>query len=195
MTFCIIPKGYNATTQILVTQAKESNDVVQSSEIQANIQMVNTYSVILKSKQLLKDVAKEYPTYSANSLLKKITVASDSNSQVIDVTVTDGNPTTAVNLANSLGDQFIRSTSKMIKTNHASILSRADLEDSKLPASPNHMIHLSLGLLIGLFLSFLVIVLREVLDSTIKTEVDIETSLGLPILGIINHVEKGGTNS
>ncbi|WP_159458156.1 MULTISPECIES: YveK family protein [Listeria] len=191
ITFFVIPKGYSATTQILVTQAGES-DVAQSSEVQANIQMVNTYAVILKNTDLLKEVAKDFPVYSAKDIASRMTVSSDSNSQVLNLTIKDDNPYVAVSLANNLAAEFQKRAQKLIKTNEVSILSKADIEESKNPTSPNHMIHLAIGVVVGLFLAFLVIVLKEIFDSSIKTEADVEKLLGLPILGVVNHVDRGG---
>ncbi|EUJ40091.1 capsular polysaccharide biosynthesis protein, putative chain length regulator [Listeria weihenstephanensis FSL R9-0317] len=46
---------YEAVSQVLITQnAQDQNSAVQNSEIQANIQMVNTYSVVIKSPRILK---------------------------------------------------------------------------------------------------------------------------------------------
>ncbi|MBC1403200.1 YveK family protein [Listeria booriae] len=190
VTFFVIPKGYSATTQILVTQAKET-DNAQSSEVQANIQMVNTYSVILKSKQLLKEVAKEYPQYTSNDIEKMMMVTSDSNSQVINLKVRNKDPHVAVNIANTVTNQFVDYTSNLIKSNNVSILSKAYIEDSQKPSSPNHNMHLAIGLLVALFLSFVIIVLKEVFDNTIKTQDEIEELLKLPILGTVNQIEKG----
>ncbi|MBA3926643.1 YveK family protein [Listeria rustica] len=190
LTFFVIPKGYSATTQILVTQAKET-DNAQSSEVQANIQMVNTYSVILKSKQLLKEVAKVYPQYTSNDIAKMMMVTSDSNSQVINLKVNNKDPHVAVDIANTVSSMFVDYTSDLIKSNNVSILSKAYMEDSAKPSSPNHNMHLAIGLLAALFLSFIIIVLKEVFDNTIKTQDEIEQLLRLPILGTVNQIEKG----
>ncbi|MBC2240446.1 YveK family protein [Listeria booriae] len=190
LTFFVIPKGYSATTQILVTQAKE-RDNAQSSEVQANIQMVNTYSVILKSKQLLKKVAKEYPQYTSNDIAKMMMITSDSNSQVINLKVNNKDPHVAVDIANTVSSMFVDYTSDLIKSNNVSILSKAYMEDSQKPSSPNHKVHLAIGLLVALFLSFIIIVLKEVFDNTIKTQDEIEQLLKLPILGTVNQIEKG----
>lgn len=188
ISFLIFTNIYSASTQVLVTQANDNTEKVHSSEVQANIQMVNTYSIILKSKDLLKSVAKDYLEYSVKNLYKKITVTSDSNSQVINVTVTDTNPNTAVSIANNLTDKFIKKSTDLIKTNSVSVLSRAYIEDSRQPSGPNHKIHLIIGLLTGLFVTSIIIVFRELFDTTFKTEDSVEDALQLPILGVINEV-------
>lgn len=191
VTFFYLTSIYSASTQILVTQANDSKNV-QSSEVQANIQMVNTYSIILKSKDLMKEIAKDYPKYTANEISKNLIVTSDSNSQVINVTVKNQYPRVAVAIANDITDKFIKESKDLIKTNEVSVLSRAYIEDSEHPSGPNHQIHLVIGLLAGLFLAFIIIVLKEMFDTTLKTEESIEKILQLPILGTINHINKPG---
>ena len=49
---------YEANTQVLVNQ-KEKNSELMAQEVQSNIQLVNTYSEILKSPRILDEVAKK----------------------------------------------------------------------------------------------------------------------------------------
>lgn len=197
LTFFYLTNQYSASTQVLVTQANDNTNTVQSTEVQANIQMVNTYSIIMQSKDLLKKVAKEYPNYTAKDLRKNVVVASDSNSQVINITVTDDDPRLAVSIVNRLTELFIEESQDLIKTNRVSILSRAYFEDSRQPSGPNHKIHLVIGLLVGVFISLMIIVIKELFDTTLKTEEMVEEALQLPFLGGINQIntENKGTKN
>ena len=47
-TFLIKPT-YQAGTQILVTPKKQENDVIDASQVQSSVTLVNTYRVIIKS--------------------------------------------------------------------------------------------------------------------------------------------------
>lgn len=190
LTFFYLTNQYSASTQVLVTQANDNANTVQSTEVQANIQMVNTYSIIMQSKDLLKKVAQDYPQYTVKELRKKLVIASDSNSQVINVTVTDEDPRLAVAIVNRLTDIFIQESKGLIKTNIVSVLSRAYLEDSEQPSGPNHKIHLVIGLLIGLFMSIIIIITKELFDTSLKTEEMIEETLHLPFLGGIYQLNK-----
>src|SRR4051812_9429475 len=50
---------YQASTQILVNQAKSEQSVYSPSEVQTNLQLINTYNVIIKSSPILDKVAEE----------------------------------------------------------------------------------------------------------------------------------------
>lgn len=189
VTFFYLTSIYSASTQILVTQANQTN-TVQNSEVQANIQMVNTYSIILKSKDLMKEVAQDFPQYTAKEIERNLVVTSDSNSQVINVIVKNEYPRVAVAIVNEITDKFIKRSQNLIQTNEVSVLSKSYIEDSLIPSGPNHKIHLAIGVLAGLFIAFMIIIVKEMFDTTLKNEESIEEILKLPILGSINHVNK-----
>ncbi|MER2061259.1 MAG: Wzz/FepE/Etk N-terminal domain-containing protein, partial [Niallia sp.] len=85
VSYFVITPEYKSSTQILVNQKKdESSAVINSGEVQANVQMISTYSVILKSAAILNNVKEELNLdMSVPELNSKITVESAQNSQVM----------------------------------------------------------------------------------------------------------------
>ena len=53
------------------------------------------------------------------------------------------------------------------------------------PDSPNLIINILIGAILGIAISFLVFFLAEVLDNTIYTEDDVKDKFGYPIVGLI----------
>ena len=53
------------------------------------------------------------------------------------------------------------------------------------PISPNKKLNLAIAFFLGLMISVGIVFLLEYLDSTIKTESDVEKYLDLPVLGVI----------
>src|SRR5690625_7578207 len=84
VSFVILTPIYEASTQILVNQKQEENAVVNAQDIQTNIQLINTYNVIITSPAILDIVAERLnDEYTVEGLKSKITVDSVQNSQVI----------------------------------------------------------------------------------------------------------------
>lgn len=77
----------------------------------------------------------------------------------------------------------------LLKSNNVRVLERATVPGS--PASPkplqNLLIALACGLGLGIALAFAI----EILDNTLKTQVDVETFLGVPVLGLIPIIGQG----
>jgi len=58
----------------------------------------------------------------------------------------------------------------------------------KSPIKPNKKLNLAIGGILGLMLGVMLVFFMEYMDNTIKTEEDIERTLGLPVLGLIPKI-------
>ena len=56
ISFFFMTPIYQSSTQILVNQKKQEGAMFQAGEIQTNIQLTNTYKVIIKSPVILEQV-------------------------------------------------------------------------------------------------------------------------------------------
>ena len=93
MEFILTPV-YQATTQLLVNQEKSDLLAYNVGDIQTNLQLINTYNVIIKSPAILNLVKNELALddISVESLNTKIMVASEGDSQVVTIKVQDPDP-------------------------------------------------------------------------------------------------------
>ena len=57
VSYFLITPIYQASTQLLVNQAKSEQTAYNPSEVQTNLQLINTYNVIIKSPAILDKVA------------------------------------------------------------------------------------------------------------------------------------------
>ena len=64
LTTFIMKPVYEANTQVLVNQ-KEKNPELRAQEVQSNIQLVNTYTEIIKSPRILEQVAQKEKEFSS----------------------------------------------------------------------------------------------------------------------------------
>ncbi|WP_179865429.1 YveK family protein [Bacillus sp. AFS017336] len=193
ISFLFLTPIYQSSTQLLVNQ-KETKDssIYQNNQVQTNVQLINTYNVIIKSQAILDEVIKQLNLdYSVAELTSKITVLSETNSQVFTVTVQDPNPNQAQAIANTIADVFQDKIKKIMSINNVTVLAKADLGDNPSPIKPNKKLNVVIGFAAGLILSVGIAFLLEFLDNTVKTEKQLEELLDLPILGVISEVSKG----
>lgn len=191
ISFYFITPVYQSSTQILVNQKKADNSVVQYNEVQTNVQLVNTYSVIIKSPAILDRVKEELNlNISAGELTNKIKVVSDKTSQVFSVTVEDKNPELARDIANTTATVFKEEVAKIMSIDNVSVLSKAEITKEQSPVKPRPTLNITIAFVAGLMLSICLAFLLEYLDNTIKREQDIEILLGLPVLGVITQMEE-----
>ncbi|PTI92888.1 capsule biosynthesis protein CapA, partial [Staphylococcus simulans] len=89
--------------------------------------------------------------------------------------------------ANTVSKVFSKDASKIMNIDNVSTLSKA--ENGK-KVAPKPIINGLVGLLLGLIIALIIITMKELLDKRIKTENDVQESLGLPVLGSISEFNK-----
>jgi capsular polysaccharide biosynthesis protein len=178
---------YQASTQLLVNQAKNEQAIYNYNEVQTNLQLINTYNVIIKSPAILDIVAEEIGSgVTAAELNEKITVQSEKDSQVVNISVQDPNPQQAALIANKIAEVFKREIVKIMSVDNVSILAKAQVGDNPKPIKPNPQLNIAIALVVGLMAGVGLAFLLEYLDNTIKTEQDIEKILEMPVLGVVS---------
>ncbi|MCC3737057.1 YveK family protein [Staphylococcus hominis] len=182
LSFFLIQPKYQASTQVLVNQKKEEKNVAVQ-EVQGNIQLVNTYSEILKSPRILDKVSKDDNKYSSEELNEMVNVKTQANSQILNINVTSHDKKESEKIANKIANVFKNDMPEIMNVDNVSILSKANGTSEKI--SPKISMNLIIGLIAGLALAILIVALKEILDKRIKSEEDVERELEVPVLGSI----------
>ncbi|MDG0826060.1 YveK family protein [Staphylococcus equorum] len=183
VTFFFLDSKYQASTQVLVNQ-KESDSQMMAQEVQSNLQLVNTYSEIVKSPRIIDKVSKELDrAYSTSELSSMITVSNQAESQLLNIAVESKSGNDSEKIANTVAQVFSEEVPDIMNVDNVSILSEAD--NTAKQVAPKTMINLVLGIVIGLILALLIIFIKELLDKRIKSEEDVENELNIPVLGSI----------
>ncbi|WP_079506566.1 YveK family protein [Mesobacillus jeotgali] len=181
---------YQASTQILVNQAKNDQERLNAGDVQNNLQYINTYNVIIKSPAILNLVIEELNLKATTAQLNdKIHVSSQQNSQVVNISVQDSNIDNAVSIANTTAKVFQEEITKIMNVNNVSILAEATVTEGQSPIKPKPLINIAIALIIGLMTGIGLAFLLDYLDNTIKNEQEIESILGLPVLGVIAAID------
>ncbi|MDQ0219253.1 capsular biosynthesis protein [Peribacillus cavernae] len=182
---------YQTSTQILVNQSKNEQSTYDINQVQTNLQLINTYNVIIKSPAILELVKKDLNLdMTAEELNGKVTVQSEQDSQVVNVMVEDPDPQKAANIANKTAEVFQAEIVKIMNVDNVKILSKASVQDNQSPIKPNPLLNIAIALIVGLMAGIGLAFLLEYLDNTIKTEQDIERALELPVLGVITEIDE-----
>ncbi|MDN4495113.1 YveK family protein [Ureibacillus aquaedulcis] len=194
ISYFVLTPVYQASTQILVNQQKTATETIQSQDIQTNLQLINTYNVIIKSPVTLNQVIERLDLeISTSQLSEKITVSNVDNSQIITINVMDEQQFKAVDIANTVVEVFQEEIPVLMNVNNVNVLSPAVYSEDSTHVKPNELMLIAIAAVIGILLGVGVAFLLEYLDTTIKTERDVEELLGLPILGMVIQIPKKGS--
>ncbi|MBC1371320.1 capsule biosynthesis protein CapA [Listeria booriae] len=180
---------YRSSTELLVNQKLDGEN--GRIDVQSNQQLVNTYSVVLKSNKILNQVLDKLDINTTSESLKnRIKVDNQNNSQVITISVTGSSPEESAMITQSIVEAFQREVRFIMGVTNVSVLSEANAEASLTPIKPNKTTNLILGLFIGLLLGTLLAILLSLTNVKIKGVYDIEQLTDLPILAQIPN-ERG----
>ncbi|SDB81169.1 Capsular polysaccharide biosynthesis protein [Pelagirhabdus alkalitolerans] len=191
-TFFMTPI-YESSTQFLVNQNQAPNETevsgVELNDLRTNVELINTYNVIIQSDRILSEVQEELGlNISTTALSNKLTVDNENDSQVVTVSATDPDPEMAVQIVNTTVGVFQDQIGDLMNVDNVNVLNEAQVPLNPSPISPNTMLNIAiagvLGLMVGVGLAFLL----DFLDTTVKTEEDVEKDLGLPVIGIVSHI-------
>ncbi|MED3725777.1 YveK family protein [Priestia filamentosa] len=184
---------YQSSTQILVNQSKSEQQIYSSNEVQTNLQLINTYNVIIKSPAILdRVIKKENLEMTSGALNELISISSEQDSQVVNVTVQHEDPQKAKDIANAVATTFQSEIKTIMNVDNVSILTKAEISDDASPIKPNPILNMTIALVIGLMVGVGLAFLLDYLDNTVKKERDVENQLDLPVLGTIAIINVTG---
>ncbi|MBN6187036.1 capsular biosynthesis protein [Aneurinibacillus sp. BA2021] len=194
ITYLAMTPVYQAKAELLVnkSQTGEKAGTISRNDIESNLQLIETYSVVMKSPRVMDKVAQKMgePDQTA-ALTKQITVSAVKDSQVIAIQAKDPNPQRAVQIVNTVSQTFQEEIQHIMNVDNVQILTTAKADAIGGPVQPKPLVNLAVAFIVGLLFSVALAFLLEYLDNTLKTEEDIEKHLGLPVIGSIAMIETG----
>ncbi len=161
ITFIFMTPKYSSSTQVLVNQ-KETDNQMMAQQVQSNLQLVNTYSEIIKSPRILDKVSKNLKgKYSSEEISGMLTVSNQAESQILNIAVENESRETASKVANEIAKVFSKDVSKIMNVDNVSILSKADTNGNQI--SPKPLINAVVGIFLGLIVALIIIFLKKTL--------------------------------
>lgn len=188
-TFFLATPMYQSSTQMLVTQSSSENQLVSQADINTSISLINTYEDIIRNDVILNPVIEELDLETTpGALREQLTVQSDSNSQVFSIAVEDENPYRAAEIANATADIFREEIYDIMNVDNVTIISAANPNLNQ--ATPNNVLNIVIGFLLGAMIGVGLVFLRELTDNTVKSSDYIEQATGWTTLGHVSTFTK-----
>ncbi len=187
VSFFVLTPIYEASTTLLVGKPTEGAQIIYQ-DIQLNRQLVKTYGEIAKSSKVANDIIQELNlSLTTDQLKEKIDVRQVGDTEIISISVQDESPEHAAFLANGVARVFMHHVAQIMKTDNVSIIDSAGVPTS--PISPRKMLNIAIAAVLSLMGGFFLVFALEYFDNTIKTPLDVERYLEIPLLGSIPFFE------
>ncbi|MDH2387745.1 polysaccharide biosynthesis tyrosine autokinase [Streptomyces sp. HNM0663] len=195
---------YAAGTQLFVA-TRSSEDTTQLSQGQSFSQArVQSYAAIVPTRQVTGPVVRDLKlSTTPEELASRITADAPLDTVLINITVRDADPKRAAEIANAVAASFSAVVERLETPKPVGSRRDADAPPAAVspvslgvtqqavapdaPVSPRPLLNLAGGACVGLLLAAGLVVLRETLDTTLKTSQALSELTGLPALGTIPY--------
>ena len=185
--FIQVPTYQSSTKIILISNAEGT---MSYSDVTLSQNLVSTYSEIAKSKRVLNQVISNLGLdYEYSKLSNKVSVSTGTNSQIIEITVTDNDKVIAKDIANDIAEVFVREIPELYNISNVNILDTA--EEAAKPSNMSFFKQSALFLAVGAVLGVGIVFLFYYFDRSVKTKEQIEGKIGLPVIGTVQELKKG----
>ena len=190
--FLVTPK-YEASTTLVLAKAEEKatnerSTGITQTDLNINQNLVSTYRELIRSKTVIREVMEnlKIKDLKETTLKNNITVSSVRDTELIEITVKDENPERATNIANEIAKVFTVHVAEIYNINNVHVIDKAELNN--VPYNVHHTKDIAVIALIGAILSIVCIIILSLLDTTVKTQEDIEKVTGMIILAEIPEI-------
>lgn len=186
----VTPKYTSKTTLILASinnvSAKNmetgyTDTTIIDKDITLNSKLVSTYSELIKSKNVLRQVKTNLNIdIDEDNLKKMITVDTVEDTELIRISVENESNEMACYIANETANIFKEYIQGIYDVENVQIIDIAEVEEE--PSNIHHKRDIAIFGLIGMVVSAGYVLILNMLDTTIKSIEDVEAITKLPVL-------------
>lgn len=187
-TWAIIPQYESAVTMIVNTKQENTKNITNDNITSAQ-NLVDTYSIIIKSNTVLNQVIKRLNlSMRYQDLEKMVNVTDVDNTQIMRVSVVSPDPKQATKIVQQIAKLAPDIIVDTAEAGSCKVISQ--VMESEKPIYPNKkryaMLFSALGLL---FVMGYIIVQSALRETHVVDNYDVEKYLGLQVIGVIPEVE------
>ncbi len=187
ISFFVIAPTYESTTKIYILNKNESQNVTYS-DMQLGTQLTKDYSELINSRYVLEEVIQKLRlNLDYQGLKEKVSVSSPTDTRIVAITVTDKDPVEAMNIANAIRESASNHIGNVMDIDAVNVVESANMPTKK--AGPSYLKWTVIAGMLGVLLVCAMVLIKYLLDDTIKTSEDVERYLGLSTLAIIPIIE------
>lgn len=186
------PMYSSSTTLVLVnseeTTTDEGSESITTSDITLNSSLVSTYSELIKSNRVIRQVISNLGIdVSESSIKNNVTVEAVEDAEIIKITVSNSSPIYAAKIANEIADVFTDVVAEIYNINNVHVVDEAEVATS--PSNINHIKDIAIFAFVGIIIAVAYVFIINFSDTTIKTSAEVEKEFGIPVIASIPFVD------
>ena len=197
-TFFLVTPKYTSAAMFYVNNNSfslgDASLSISSGDLTTSRNLVDSYLVILNTRETLNDVIDYAGANRTYSELKKMIASQSVNeTEIFEVAVTSTNAQEAERLANAIAYILPKRIGTIIDGTSAKVVDAAVVPSQ--PSSPSYPTNTVIGFLLGFMVTVGIIAVREIFDVTIRSEEDVTQCCNHPILTLVPDMTVPGKGS
>lgn len=185
--FCISPVYQSSTKLYVINRANDGATTLM--DLQSSSQLTKDYKILVTSRPVLEQVIKQLKLeVSYKELSEQITVNTPTDTRVLEIIVDSTDPYRAKEIADLVADISATSICDVMQIEKVNIIEEGNLPTEAI--SPNPIKNAIIGLLVGMVSTCGFVIVKSLLDDTIKNSDDVEKYLGISTLAMIPLCEE-----
>lgn len=186
-TICLQTPKYRSTTQVVLINDNTGSQLTVN-DVQISNNLVTTYAEIVKSSNVLQQsIDNLHLDMDVNTLRKKLSVTTTTNTQLITINVSDENPEQAQKIAAEIAETFKKEVKSIYKIDNVQVVDQASYPEK--PYNVNVLRQTIYYLIAGIALGLGTAIAMYYLDTTVKSQDEVENKLGIAVIGTIPDME------
>ncbi len=187
-TSLLVTPIYQATATMLVNSSETSTTNITTTQLDSSTQLVGVYEQIFLSDAVLNPVIENLSlSLTTKQVASMISCSSVNETQVMQVSVKNADPALALEILTELVDVAPPIVMEYLDASTAKLITAPSVSSS--PVSPNVTRNVAVAAFAGAVVCFLIVAAQALFSNTVKTESDVSSKLGLPVLGVIPSAE------
>lgn len=181
-TKLLITPQYTASSMIYIFT--KTTSITSLADLQIGSQLTVDFQTLGTSRPVVEKVIEDLSLQTTyEQLLGTITITNPQNSRILKISVENPDPKLAAAISNAMASSLSNRVAEVLNTDKPSTVETAVVP--KLPTSPSTSRNTAIGALLGLVTASAFVLLRHFLDTTIKSEEDVQKYLGLNTLAAV----------
>lgn len=171
-----------------VLEQGETAHSIDSADISASRNLVESCLVLLKTGESLEAVIEHTgAARSDTELAEMISAKAVGSTEIIQIVVTSPDPVEAERIASAVAEILPGRISNILEGASVKVVDTARMPSK--PSSPSYLGNTLIGFVAGLFFTAAIVALREIFDTSIRTEEDVAPICSCPVLASVPETD------
>lgn len=183
LTVTMLTPMYSSSTMIYIKQNTDLSSL-SMTDLQVGAALTNDYMVLVTSRPVVNKVISNLELdMEYEEFVGHVSVNNPSNTRILTITVQNEDAYMAKTIVDDLTKVMISRTAEIMSTTEPRIVEEGTVNE--IPVSPSMQKNVVIGALLGMLLMAAGVIVRYLMNDSIKTAEDVEKYLGLNTLGTI----------